>query len=89
MKVKELISLLQKCDPDAETICGTNNGVVDTYAVIDHIFENTYGNSIYNDLFGTPSPIDERLLSKEFSDLNKKIVYIGSLFPYKYCFNEK
>jgi len=83
MKVKELIKKLKKADPESLAICGVNNGFVDTYGVIDHVWEALYDQSIYNDLFGTPGEIDGRLINKELNNTNTKVVYIGSDFPAK------
>ena len=84
MKVRELLSLLQQCDLDATVICGVYNGKIDTYGVVDHIWEDFYEHTIYNDLYGTPGKIDERLIDKEFINPNSRIIYIGSEFPYKH-----
>jgi len=89
MKVKELIENLKKTDPDSLAICGVNNGFVDTYGVIDHIWEDYYDRTIYNDLFGTPGEIDGRLINKELSNPNTKVVYIGSDFPYQNGIGDK
>jgi len=83
MNVEELINKLKKVDPKSLVVCGVYNGFTDTYGVVDHIFEANYEHSIYNDLFGTPGEIDERLINKELLKDNKKIVYIGSDFPRK------
>ena len=84
MKNSELIKKLQQLDPDAEIICGTHNGEVDTYAVVDYIFCDSYEETIYNDLFGTPGRIDERLMTKDI--MNKNIIFIGSMFPTKHVY---
>ena len=81
MKVKELIEKLKKADPESLAICGVNNGFVDTYGVIDHVWGALYEQSIYNDLFGTPGEIDGRLINKELNNPNTKVIYIGSDFP--------
>lgn len=87
MKNSELIKKLEELDPDAEIICDAYNGEIETYGVLDFICEDDFKSSIYNDLYGTPGPIDERLLTKEI--MNKKIIYLGSHFPIKYAFNPK
>ena len=89
MKVKELIEKLKKADPNDEVICGVYNGFTDTYGIVDHVLEATYEESVYNDLFGTPGQIDGRLLDKELQEDNKKIVYIGSDFPYQNGIGDK
>jgi len=83
MKVRELLSLLQQCDLDSTVLCGVYNGFTDTYGVVDHIWEDIYDHTVYNDLFGTPGQIDGRLMSKELRNPNSKIVYIGSDFPFQ------
>lgn len=89
MKVKELIDKLYKVDPNSEAICGVYNGFVNTYGVVDHIWEAIYEESVYNDLFGTPGQIDGRLMDKELKKDNHKIVYIGSDFPYQNGIGDK
>ena len=84
MKNSELIKRLEELDPDAEIICGTHNGEVDTYGVVDYVFEDSYEETIYNDLFGTPGCIDERLMAKNIMD--KNIIFIGSYFPIKHAY---
>jgi hypothetical protein len=81
MKVKELIEKLKKTDPNSEAICGVYNGFVDTYGIVDYIWEDIYDHSVYNDLYGTPGQIDGRLMDKELRKDNQKVVYIGSDFP--------
>lgn len=75
MKNKVLIKKLQELDPEAQIIYGVHNGQTDTYALVDHIFETPF-EDIFNDLFGTPGNIDNRLLRKQL----KNIIYIGSTF---------
>ena len=87
MKVKDLIEKLSQCNQNAEVLCGAWNGETETYGVVDHILEDYFENSVYNDLYGTPGRIDERLLSKELNNKDAKIVYIGSHFPIQYNFN--
>ena len=84
MKVRELLSLLQQCDLNSTVICGVHNGKVDTYGVVDYIWEDIYDRTIYNDLYGTPGKIDGRLMNKELRNPNAKIVFIDSEFPYKH-----
>ena len=88
MKNSELIKRLEELDPDAEIICGTHNGKVDTYGVVDYVFCDSYEETIYNDLFGTPfgtpGSIDERLMAKDIMD--KNIIFIGSYFPIKHAY---
>lgn len=81
MKVKSLISLLNQMDGESDVICGVNNGYVDTYGIVDYVWEDIFDHTVYNDLFGTPGLIDGRLMDKELRKDNKKIVYIGSNFP--------
>ena len=76
MKVSDLISQLQACDPEAEVITGIWNGYVDTYTVLDSVRQYPY-DAIYNDFFGTPDPFDDRLL--HLSDFGN-VVYLGSNF---------
>lgn len=87
MKVKDLVNQLLQHDQEAEVLQGVWNGETETYGVVDHVFEDYFENSVYNDLYGTPGRIDERLLSKELNNKDAKIVYIGSHFPIKYSFN--
>lgn len=75
MKNKVLIKKLQELDHEAQIICGVHNGQADTYALADHIFEAPF-EDLFNDLFGTPGQIDNRLLRKRL----KNIIYIGSTF---------
>lgn len=89
MKVKELIEKLKNTDPNSEVICGVNNGFVDTYGVVDHIWEDIYDHSVYNDLYGTPGQIDGRLMDKELREDDKKVVYIGSDFPWQNGIGDK
>ena len=89
MKVKELIDKLKKTDPNSETICGVYNGFTDTYGVVDHVWEDIYDHSVYNDLYGTPGQIDDRLLNKELRENNHKVVYIGSDFPCNHGIGDK
>jgi len=81
MNVQELINKLKKADPKSLVVCGVYNGFIDTYGVVDHIWEAIYDQSVYNDLFGTPGQIDGRLMDKELRKDNHKVVYIGSDFP--------
>jgi len=76
MKNKVLIKKLQELDPEAEIICGVHNGQADTYALADDIFEAPF-EDLFNDIFGTPGQIDNRLIRKRL----KNIIYIGSTFP--------
>ena len=87
MKVKDLVNQLLQRDQEAEVLQGVWNGETETYGVVDYILEDYFENSVYNDLYGTPGRIDERLLSKELNNKDAKIVYIGSHFPIKYSFN--
>lgn len=78
MKVSDLISQLQNCDPNAEVITGIWNGYVKTYTILDSVRQYPY-DAIYNDFYGTPGPFDDRLL--HLSDFGN-VVYIGSAFDY-------
>ena len=84
MKVKELIEILKTHDLEAEVLCSVHNGETNTYGVVDYVLEAPFETSVYNDLFGTPGCIDERLCSKEM--LNSKILFIDSEFSCKHEF---
>lgn len=79
MKVKELISELQKFEQESEVITGCWNKYTNTYGVVDHCWKANY-EEIAGDFYGIPGKIDSRLLSKSISDF----VFVGSEFPYKH-----
>lgn len=76
LKVKELIELLQNnSDENATVIIGAYNGHVNTYACVDHVWNESY-DAVSNDFFGTPGRMDKRLFDNNIKDF----VYIGSMF---------
>lgn len=77
MKVSELIDKLSQVSPDTEVIGGVWNGKVDTYTVLDIALDMPY-DSVFADFFGTPDPIDHRLMNIK----SKKVVYLGSTFDH-------
>jgi len=76
MNTDELIKELQKY-PVSEVWCGAWNGYVNTYAVVDHVFQFKYG-AVSNDFFGTPGRMDGRVLGKR--DDEEEIIYLGTKF---------
>lgn len=76
LKVKELIELLQNnSDENATVIIGAYNGHVNTYACVDHVWNDQY-DVVSNDFFGTPGRMDKRLFDKNITDFT----FIGSMF---------
>ena len=77
IKVKELIEVLQKCDPEAELVSTIWNGWTHTYCAIDCVHSFTY-DQLSNDFFGTPGQTDDKV----FCSQAQNIVLLGSLFEY-------
>ena len=76
LKVKELIELLQNnSDENATVIIGAYNGHVNTYACVDHVWNESY-DAVSNDFFGTPGRMDKRLFDNNIKDF----AFIGSMF---------
>ena len=76
LKVKELIELLQNnSDENATVIIGAYNGHVNTYACVDHVWNESY-DAGSNDCFGTPGRMDKRLFDNNIKDF----AFIGSMF---------
>lgn len=76
LKVKELIELLQNnSDENATVIIGAYNGHVNTYACVDHVWNESY-DAVSNDFFGTPGRMDKRLFDNDIKDF----AFIGSMF---------
>lgn len=77
IKVKELIEVLQKCDPEAELVSTIWNGWTNTYCAIDCVQRFTY-DELSNDFFGTPGQTDHKV----FCSQAQNIVLLCSLFEY-------
>ena len=78
MKNKDLISELQKFDPECDVWQGAWNGHVETYSVIDYVYSFRY-DQVSNDFFGTPGRMDKRLFDKKFKD-DSTVLFLGSEF---------
>ena len=74
---KELAEELLKT-PNEKVWCGSWNGYVNTYAVVDRVLRFKYG-QVMNDFYGTPGRMDKRLFNKEIKD-DDEITYISTLF---------
>lgn len=85
MNKKQLISKLKNIPDNTEIIIPAYNGYLNTYTLLDHIFIDNFTNSIFNDLYGTPGVIDERLLDLKEND---NIVVLSSEFPFKHTFGD-
>ena len=75
MTAKDLIDKLSTVAPDTEIVGGMFNGRTNTYTVLDelHVFEF---DDIYNDFFGKPGALDDKLMYIR----SKDVVYLGSFF---------
>lgn len=76
MTVQQLITHLECLNPNADVVIGKYNGLVDTYALCDHLHQFDY-EQISNDFFGTPGVIDQRIFIKEKGPL----ILLDSSFP--------
>lgn len=67
MKNKELQEILQQNNPEAEIVMPIWNNHVETYAIVDRIFQAGY-EEVENDFYGTPGRMDKRLFSREIPE---------------------
>lgn len=80
IKVSELISELQKCNPDAEVwLPNVNELGIPGYCVLDHIMAMDFGR-VEGDIMDNPGEIDNRLLQNKTDD--SPIVFLGSIAEY-------
>ena len=67
MKNKELQEILLKHNPEAEIVMPAWNNHVETYTVVDGVFQAGY-EEVENDFYGTPGRMDRRLFSQEIPE---------------------
>ena len=81
MKNKELQQQLSQFSPDAEVWMPVFNGYVETYSLVDNMFQVDYL-QISNDFFGTPGRMDRRLFENHKRDEHDddKIICLRSMF---------
>lgn len=81
MKNKQLQEELAKLSPEAEVWMPVYNGYVETYGLVDHVFEDGYL-QFSNDFFGTPGRMDKRLFENHRGSEHDedKVICLSSMF---------